>query len=81
MGIRGVVGDLISSYPSKRKQIVAFGKKTCKTSQISMGVSPGSILGPLLFLLYINDTASCFSTPKESVGFYADDSCVTVNSK
>ena len=81
MGIREVVGDLISSYLSKRKQTVALEKKTCKTSHISIGIPQSSILGALLFLLYINDMASCFSTPNESVGFYADDSCVTVSSK
>ena len=41
MGIRGFVGDLISSYLSKRKQFVAIGKKTSKTLFISIEVPQG----------------------------------------
>ena len=51
MGIRGIIGDLINSYLSKRKQFVAIGKKNSKTSHISLGVPQGFNFGSSTFLM------------------------------
>ena len=48
----------INSYLSNRKQCVSYGTKFTKFLDINCGVSQGSILGPLLFLIYVNDIVS-----------------------
>ena len=55
MGIYGVYLGLIDSFLSDRFQRVLLNGQTSKWSQIKAGVQQGSVLGPLLFLVYIND--------------------------
>ena len=54
-GIRGLALDWIRSYFSNRKQYVEYNGHRSSRNEISCGVFQGSILGPLFFLLYIND--------------------------
>ena len=70
-GIRGSALSWFSSYLSSRKQLVVLGGISSPLFDISCGVPQGSILGPLLFLIYINDmhTSVKFST----VYHFADD--------
>ena len=55
MGICGKYFGLIDSFLSDRPQRVLLNVQTSKWSQIKAGVRQGSILGPLLFLVFIND--------------------------
>ena len=70
-GVRGIANKWFSSYLSNRQQYVSVGNIKSNTSPISHGVPQGSVLGPLLFLVYINDLNKCihFSTTRH----FADD--------
>ena len=76
-GIRGNAHKLLSSYLCNRRQYVNINNVNSDTQSINYGVPQGSILGPLLFLLYINDLEnSVNNTPR----FFANDTCIIANS-
>ena len=59
------------SYLTNREQVCTINSTTSSLKKINCGVPQGSILGPLLFLLYINDLADCLD--KATPCLYADD--------
>ena len=78
-GIRGVANQWFASYLSNRHQKVLINGEASQRLPITCGVPQGSILGPLLFLIYINDMhmAVEFST----IHHFADDTNILYSCK
>ena len=74
-GVRGVPHQWLSSYLSNRTQFVSINGVTSSTLPISYGVPQGSILGPLLFIIFINDFP--MSSDLFKFVLFADDSTLT----
>ena len=77
-GIRGTSHSFFQSYLSNRVQYTTSSGFKSEANYLICGVPQGSILGPILFLIYINDLceASDFK-----VSLYADDTCLLMSHK
>jgi len=78
-GIRGITLDWFRDYLRNRQQFVTLTDISSDMGNITCGVPQGSVLGPLLFLLYINDIQNC--TYDFSIKLFADDTNVFVHGK
>ena len=74
-GVRGVASRWFQSYLSGRRQYVSLNNATSELCSIDRGVPQGSILGPLLFLIFINDFPKC--SDFFNFTLFADDSTLT----
>ena len=78
-GVRGTPHDLLKSYLHNRKQVVRIKNATSTPKTINIGVPQGSILGPLLFLIYINDLPNVSNLLQTIL--FADDTTLTYSHK
>ena len=76
MGVTSL--DWFRSYLSDREQCTQVDGKNSSFLQVTCGVPQGSILGPILFLAYINDMSSCLTC---RLSLYADDSALIFSGK
>ena len=72
-GIRGDVHDWFRSYLTDRSQFVIYDRERSDTKQIKCGVRQRSILGPMLFTIYMNDIMNVSNILYTIL--YADDTC------
>ena len=78
-GIDGPIWHWIRDFLTARTQCVVVDGECSSWTEVDSGVPQGTILGPLLFLLHINDLPNCVSS---QVCLFADDCLVyrTINS-
>ena len=77
-GLGNDICNWFSSYLSERQQLVDVFGTFSNSLPVTCGVPQGSILGPLLFLLYVNDMPAVV---KNKLLLYADDSAILVSGK
>ena len=81
-GFRGKFLDFLLSFIKDRKYFVNVNGTNSETETVNIRVPQGSTLGPLLFLLYINDMiCSLQSSDNVNLSQFADDSTITYSSK
>ena len=77
-GIRGLPLELFTSYLTNRKQYTSLGNNVSSTQTVTCGIPQGSSLGPVLFLIHINDLPN--SSEALTFKVFADDTNVFASS-
>ena len=78
-GIRGHCNSFFASYLNDRKQYVHCNNVDSSILDMTCGVPQGSVLGPTLFLIYVNDMINCIKYSK--LQLFADDTITSMSGK
>lgn len=78
-GIKGIAHGWFESYLEGRSQIAAVNGELSEPQNITTGVPQGSILGPLFFIIYVNDLPN--SLKHCETNMFADDTTIYINGK
>ena len=79
LGFSNSVINWFTSYLSSRTVVISINNSTSRARPVTVGVPQGSILGPLLFLIFINDLPQCRNNYKSIL--YADDTLLYYSAK
>ena len=77
IGIKGALLEWLKNYLTNRKQCTVANNIVSPYRDITYGVPQGSVLGPLLFLIYINDLSNIIKNSK--ISMYADDTVIYIS--
>ena len=72
--VKGSMLNLLQSYLYNRSQSTVINNVVSEREIVNVGIPQGSCLGPLLFLVYINDI---FSSTEINMRLFADDACLS----
>jgi hypothetical protein len=79
IGFSSHVFEWFKSYLTHRCQVTVVDNKQSSVMPMNIGVPQGSILGPLLFIIYVNELPNCITSC--DISMYADDTVIYFSSK
>ena len=77
-GITGIENNWFKSYLTNRSQYCSIDGQVSDIMEIDCGIPQGSCLGPLLFIIYLNDFEHCLEHSRANM--YSDDTEITISS-
>ena len=77
-GVKGRENNWLKSYLANSSQYCSIDGQVSDIMEIECGIPQGSCLGPLLFIIYLNDFEDCLEHSRANM--YADDTEITISS-